>query len=222
MSALPRHTCACTTLLTILILGGWSAMGYAGDVPRSTTPSPTEPSDSRRAEPADLERLIPDSAFNTEASTELMVEDNPILTDRGFVHIPASAFSPASLDLLTFAPYAYTYDGFAASVSSTICAPVIAAVHLPEGVAVGLVALTAIDDSREDLELRLQRLPALVDLDAIEMAFIQTDNFNPGVGIWLDDSINEPVIQNGFYQYQLTSCVTAAMMIRSVFIYYTP
>ena len=151
-----------------------------------------------------------------------MVGGNPILTDRGFVHIPASAFSPASLDLLTFAPYGYTGDGFAASWSSTVCAPVIAAVHLPEGVTVGLVALTAIDDSREELDLRLARLPAFVDLDATEMAFIQTDNFNPGVGIWLDDSINEPVIQNGYYQYQLTSCVTGALMIRSVFIYYDP
>ena len=226
MNALPRHTHACRKLLTILILATAPAAVFASELQQPVTRPPVEPSDSRRAEPGDLERLIPDAAVNPQASPLLQVEGNPVLTDRGFVHIPAAAFSPASLHLgapTFFTTYSFDpFQGFAGGGSSTQCAPVTAAVHLPEGVTVGLVALTAIDNAREALELRLVRHAAFAELDAFEMAYIETDGFSEGIGLWLDDSINEPVIQNGFYQYELTACVNDLKLLRSVFIYYTP
>ena len=166
-------------------------------------------------------RLLADHAFNPQLGTELMVDDRPVLTDRGFIHVPAADFTPTTEQSGGASGVFWSADGFVYGGSSSFFTEAVAAVFLPQGVTVNLVAVTAVDDSTHHLALSLRRRDAQPDTGTDLMAYIETDSDNAGVGIWLDDTINQPVIDNAGYLYYLfAENLTTEKKLRSVFIHY--
>lgn len=217
MNPTPRRLFAVASLLGILLPGTTAAEGGAA----SDSLFPETVSDARRAEPEELERLLGDQAFNPQLSSELMVDDRPVLTDRGFIHVPAADFTPTTEQSGGASGVFRSDDGFVYGGSSTFFTEAVAAVFLPQGVTVNLVAVTAVDDSTHHLALSLRRRDAHPDTGTDLMAYIETDSDNAGVGIWLDDTINQPVIDNAEYMYYLfAQNLTTEKKLRSVFIYY--
>jgi hypothetical protein len=180
--------------------------------------------DSRRIGVEEMMQLLPGGASNPKADPAVTVEGDPVLTDRGFVHIPAPGFTPMTTDTYTLPHFYGDFHSAGGWVDgdSSFCAPFVAAIQLPEGVTVDSVFLLAVDDSTGILDLLLERRFAFdTAVNGTPMAWIQTDNNNPGLALWIDDTISDPVVANGLYQYYLTGCVYDDRKIRSVFIYYS-
>lgn len=216
MNLLPKRLFAVASLLGLLLPGATAAEGVAA----SDSLFPAAVSDARHIEPEELERLLGDHAFNPLLSTQLMVDGRPVLTDRGFIHVPAADFTPTTEQAGGASGVFWSEGGFVYGGSSFFTEAV-AAVFLPQGVTVNLVAVTAVDDSTHHLALSLRRRDAYPDTGTDLMAYIETDSDNAGVGIWLDDTINQPVIDNAGYLYYLfVENLTTEKKLRSVFIHY--
>ena len=156
-------------------------------------------------------------------ATSLQVEGRPVLVDRGFSHIPAAAFRPGTTeDNLIIPDDEYLFlDGFVLGRAG-LCSRVVAPVHLPDGVTVDSVWLTAIDKSSAALELYLMRvLFSQADSTPLAMSVISTDLDVDALGLWLDTTIEEPVINNASYHYYLVACPNRSKWIRSVLIFYS-
>lgn len=217
MNAQPRRLFALASLLGILLPGPTAAESAR----TSRSPFPATASDARRIEPEELERLLLDHALNSQVSTQVMVDGRPVLTDRGFIHVPAADFTPTTEQSGGASGVFWSEGGFVYGGSSSFFTEAVAAVFLPDGVTVNLVAVTAVDDSTHHLALSLRRHLAYPETATDLMAYIETDSDNAGVGIWLDDTINQPVINNGQYQYYLLAeNLTTEKKLRSVFIHY--
>jgi hypothetical protein len=179
-------------------------------------------SDSYRVELEDLERVLASVWSSPETNAAVMVEGSPVLTDRGFIHLSAADFTPWSTDTSgTYYWSFYFFGGVLHGDGAGSYDGATAAVHLPEGVTVDAVFLTAVDDWEYDSGVTLTRRLAFAE-STDGMADVDTDGNSAGVGLWIDDSIDHPVIQNGLYQYELQAYpMTDDIWIRSVFIYYS-
>ena len=208
---------ALASLLGVLLPGPAAAESPAPP----GSPLPEAGSDARRIELHELESLLLEHASNPQVSDQVVVDDRPVLTDRGFIHVPAADFTPTTEQAGGASGVFWSEGGFVYGGSSSFFTEAVAAVFLPHGVTVNLVAVTAVDDSTHHLALSLRRQLAYPNPTTDLMAYIETDSDNAGVGIWLDDTINQPVIDNNQYQYYLfAENLTTEKKLRSVFIHY--
>ena len=221
MNRLATYACAPVALAATLLVGS-SAWGVAENPgpPGAIPPVPASVDDSRPEGPDELENLPGAALSNTQANTQLMVEDNPALTDRGFIHVPAAHFTPGNTSLIGGFDDSFRFeDGFVFDTSGNFGIAV-APVYLPEGVTVTLVRLSAIDDSASGLSLHLHRGFAFTD-DWDEMSYIQTSGDTPDLRLWRDETILYPQVENGLYAYWLwANGLGPNQRLRSVFIYY--
>ena len=221
MNRLPGHVCALVALAAALLLGPSASAVAESPAPPAVAPPIWDSLDDSRLEgPDELEGLPAAALSNTQANTQLMVDGNPVLTDRGFIHVPASHFTPQNTSIGGAFDDSFRFeDGFVFETLG-LTGSAVAPVYLPEGVRVTLVRLSAIDESAAWISLRLYRGFAFTR-DYDEMSFIQTSGSNPDLRLWRDETILYPQIQNGLYGYWLLAAgLGPNQRLRSVFIYY--
>ena len=158
MKSLRRRASALGCLTAALLLTTATGVVAAGaGPPRPDSPEPESAPDSRRVELEELQRLVAGATLTTQVSTELMVEDRPVLTDRRSLHIPAAHFTPRNTRI--GGPWDDSFrfeDGFVFETLDN-CGGAVAPVYLPEGVMVASVVVHGIDNGNGGFTLRLHR-----------------------------------------------------------------